>query len=96
MSLFEELSQVLVLAPKAVDDLNDDATPLQLKLFTFFKIVLLAPMSVADEIATIVVHHDALVESMKRETTILPSLLFALEVVCEEAGKIENRCDSRY
>jgi hypothetical protein len=48
-------------------------------------------MGVADKIPEVIIHHDALVEGVKFEEAILPSLLLATEIMCEQAAKFVDR-----
>lgn len=46
-------------------------------------------MCVADKILRVIVEHEALVESMEFDASILPSLLFAPDIVREKAAEVE-------
>jgi hypothetical protein len=92
VSLLDQLGEILLLASNALCDLNNDAAALKLELFAIAKVVVLVPVHVADEVGLFVVHHDALVEGVVLELSILPSLLLSLQVMCEEAHVVENWC----
>lgn len=79
-SLVEEFGKILILGSNTFGNLDNDSTALQIELLALTKIEVLAPVHVANEIPPLIVHHDALVEGVKLEASILPSLLFALQV----------------
>lgn len=97
-SLVEELSQVLVLATDTLGYLDYDGSALQVEFFAFTKVEVFPPVHIADEIPSFIVDHDALVERMKFQATVLPSFLFSFQIVGEETyifqhwgGNRENR-----
>lgn len=86
------LGEVLILAADAFGNLNDNPPSLQFHLLAFVKVPIASPVHVPNEMATVIVDHDALVEGVVFDPAILPSLLLPLEVVGEEADEFEDQC----
>jgi hypothetical protein len=88
--LVQQLGEVLLLAAHALDNLDNHPT-LQLDFFAFVEFVVAPPVHVTNEVAALIVDHDALVEGVVFESAILPSLLLPLEIASKQADKFEDR-----
>lgn len=66
-------------------DLNHDAL-VEVELIALVKLVGVFVVGVAEEVARLVVHHDAVVEGVEFEIAILPPLLLASDIVGEETA----------
>lgn len=72
-------------------DLDQDAL-VQAELIPLMQLVALFPVCVADVVPCLVAHHDAVVEGMEFEESILPSLLLPPDIVGEETSKFGDWC----
>lgn len=75
-SPFQKTRQILIDTFRLLAHLDQD-TFVQFKLISILNHTSIPPMGVADKIARDVVHHDALVESVKSYRAILPAFGFA-------------------
>ena len=83
--------KILVLAANTFIDLDDNPASFQFHLFPIVKVPVAAPMHIPNEVSPVIVDHDAFVERVVFDSAILPSLLFSLEIVGEEADKFEDQ-----
>jgi hypothetical protein len=76
--------------------LHNGSAPIQLELVALVQVPSFLPVSISNEVAAVIVDHDALVESVVLEDSILPSFLLSLQVMCEEANEVHHESRRRY
>ena len=87
----QHLTQVLLAHARALSNLHNGRPAVQLQLLALVEVARAGrPVRVADEVAALVVHHDAAVERVVLEAPVLPALLLAPQVVREEAYEVEH------
>lgn len=86
--LVQQLAQILLLLTHTFRYLDDYPASFEFHLFALVKLPIAGPVHVADKVSAVVVDHNASVEGMVFESTILPSLLFPSQIVRKEAHKL--------
>jgi hypothetical protein len=89
--LLEQRRQVGLRSPHGFGDLDHDAL-VEGELIALVQLVAILIVRVAEEVAPLVVHHDAAVEEVEFEVAILPFLLLLADVGRVQAAKL---CDRR-
>ena len=90
-SLVQQLGEILFLASNTFGNLDNNTTPLQLDFFALIKFPVATPVHVSNKVAPLIVDHNAFVERVVFDSSILPSFLFSLQVVGEQAHKLKDR-----
>ena len=92
--LLEQRRQVGLGRPHGFGDLDHDAL-VEGELIALVQLVAILIVRVAEEVAPLVVHHDAAVEGVELEVAILPFLLLLADVGRVQATKLCDRCRLR-
>jgi hypothetical protein len=75
-----------------ISNLHDDTILLQCHLVAVLERSNFFPVRISDEIARHIVDHDTLVECMKAEEAVLPSLLLPADIMSIEAVEFKYWC----
>jgi hypothetical protein len=89
-SLIDKLRQVCLPALHEVFNLDYDAATIELNLLALTKVVFAVPVHVPNRVPALVIDHDACVECVILESSILPSFLLAAQVMREETAELEH------
>lgn len=92
--LLEQRRQVSLRSSHGFGDLDHD-TLVEGELVALVQLVAILIVRVAEEVAPLVVHHDASVERVELEVAILPFLLLLADVGRVQAAKLCDRCSLR-
>lgn len=68
----------------------DEGAIVQVQLVALMQLVTVFVVGVAEEVAGLVVDHDAIVERVELKKAILPSLLLAADILGEETAELGN------
>ena len=90
-ALVHQLGQVLSLLANAVGNLDNGAAPLQLQFLANIEVLVALPVRISNEVSAVVINHDAFVEGVVFESSILPPLLLPSQVTGEETYVFDHQ-----
>lgn len=88
--LLEQGRQIGLSDSHGLGHLNHD-TLVEVEFVALVQLVAVFVVGVPEEVASLVVHHDAIVERVELEIAILPAFLLAPDIVGEKTAELSNR-----